>query len=267
MWRCLPVAAQVGQRAAGRQQADEGLGAGRGGAAQGQVEAAVLEAQGGDAVGGVGAQGLGGLGQQGQGVVIAEQAMAGAFGVQLLPHLGGRGDHRCIGEGAAKDPFDTRFETAQNMSLPQHLTHIGGQPEAQCSHRQQGGGAQSADPRRTLVSAGELAVEQVGGLALVSLPPQVGRGGAQTQATFGGRGSEVESRAPRGGMQVDLGRGRVGRPGAGGLRGQQRNQDVPVKGQPGPRVGAQDGALGGQAEMPAGVVGRGGLQLGHDPAG
>jgi hypothetical protein len=73
--------AQVGEQAAAGQQPDQGFGTGGGGAAQGQVEAAVLEAQGGDAVGGVGAEGFGGLGQQGQGVVVAEQAVAGPFGL------------------------------------------------------------------------------------------------------------------------------------------------------------------------------------------
>ena len=56
-------------------------------------------------------------------VSTPEQAVAGTLQVELLAHLGRRGDHRAVGKAAAVDALDARLDAALLVLEPQHFTH------------------------------------------------------------------------------------------------------------------------------------------------
>ena len=121
---------------------------------------------------------------EGEGVVVPQQAVAGALDVELLAHLGGRGDHRAVGEGAAVDPLDAFAGLTDLLTQPQGLADVDGEPQGQGAGADDEGGAQPAEPPGAGFAEGELAVEEVGALAVDALPPAVGRAGGDGERDY-----------------------------------------------------------------------------------
>ena len=260
------VLTQVGEQPAAGEEADDGLGAGGGGAGEGEVEAAFLEAQCGDAVDGVGAESFGGLSQQAECVVVAQEPMTGAFEVELLAHLGGGRHHRGVRKAAAVNAFDALADLAEAVLHPHDLADVGQEPDGQRAAAQGEGRPQFEQPRAAVVAKGEFALEQIGGLAVGALPPQVGRGDLHRNGGFGLQCGEVGRGEARSEADVDAGRREVGGAGGGGLLAQQRGEDVAVDREAGVGAAAQDRAAGGKTELPDLAAGRRRLHLGEHPA-